>query len=54
MGVGVWLPVSPFAGVLGFTPLPRAYWGWLACFLLTYAVLTHAVKVWFHHRFGVD
>ncbi|MCX7817944.1 MAG: magnesium-translocating P-type ATPase [Kiritimatiellae bacterium] len=54
MGVGVWLPFSPLADYLGFIPLPRTYWFWLAGFLLSYSVLTHIVKVWFHRRYGVD
>ena len=54
MGVGVWLPFSPFAEYLGFVPLPMSYWLWLGSFLLAYAVLTHAVKTWFHNKYGVD
>ena len=54
MSVGVWLPFSPMADYLGFVALPRAYWAWLASFLLAYCVLAHSVKVWFHRKFGVD
>ena len=54
MGVGAWLPYSPFAHFLGFAPLPAVYWIWIGGFLLTYAVLTHFVKVWFYNRYGVD
>jgi Mg2+-importing ATPase len=50
----VWLPFSPAANYLGFVPLPPMYWLWLAGFLLTYCVLTHGVKTWFHRRYGVD
>ncbi len=28
--LGLWLPTSPLHGVLGFTPLPLAYWPVLA------------------------
>jgi Mg2+-importing ATPase len=52
--VAVWLPFSPAANYLGFVPLPPMYWLWLAGFLLTYCVLTHGVKTWFHRRYGVD
>jgi P-type Mg2+ transporter len=54
MAIGVWLPFSPFAEYFGFVPLPPIYWAWLAGFLLTYCVLTHKVKTWFHNRYGVD
>ncbi len=54
MCVGAWLPYSPLAGSLGFVPLPAVFWLWLAGFLLSYAFLCHHVKVWFHHKFGVD
>jgi Mg2+-importing ATPase len=52
--VGVWLPFSPFAHALGFTPLPQLYWLLIAPMLLTYLTLTHFMKVWFHRRFGLD
>ncbi len=54
MAIGAWLPYSPFARTFGFVPLPLSYWGWIALFLLTYSVLTHAVKQWFYKRFGGD
>lgn len=52
MAFGAWLPYSPFAATLGFVPLPAQYWLWITGFLLTYSILTHRVKVWFHHKFG--
>jgi Mg2+-importing ATPase len=52
--VGVWLPYSPFAGDLGFTPLPGIYWPLIAVVLLAYLTLTHFIKTWFHRRFGLD
>ncbi|MCX7787874.1 MAG: magnesium-translocating P-type ATPase [Spirochaetes bacterium] len=51
MGIGIWLPNSPFAPTLGFVPLPPGYWVWIACFLLTYALLTHLVKSWFVRKY---
>ncbi len=54
MAVGAWLPYSPLAASLGFVPLPPVFWLWLAAFLLSYCVLCHHVKVWFHRKFGVD
>ena len=54
MGVGAWLPYSPFAVGLGMVPLPAAYWVWIAGFLLAYATLTHVVKTWFIKRFGAE
>ena len=54
MAVGLWLPFSPLAKHLDFTPLPASYFLWLAGFLLAYSVLTHGVKMWFARRFGTD
>jgi Mg2+-importing ATPase len=54
MAIGAWLPYSPLAASLGMVPLPGVYWAWIAAFLVTYAVLTHAVKTWFFSRFGGD
>ena len=52
MLAGAWLPYSPMASMLGLVPLPLVYWAWIGGFLLTYAILTHKVKVWFINRFG--
>ncbi len=46
--VGAWLPVSPLAQTLGFTPLPTLFWGLLALMMLGYMLLTQLVKVWFY------
>jgi Mg2+-importing ATPase len=54
MGIGAFLPYSPLAGLLGLVPLPAIYWAWIAGFLLAYCVITHFVKTWFFHTFGVD
>ncbi|MBI5591310.1 MAG: magnesium-translocating P-type ATPase [Deltaproteobacteria bacterium] len=52
VAVGAWLTVSPLADTLGFVPLPPLYWLYLAIMLLSYAILTQLVKVWFIRRFG--
>jgi Mg2+-importing ATPase len=54
MGMGAYLPYSPLAGILGLVRLPAIYWVWIVGFLLAYCVITHFVKTWFFHRFGVD
>ncbi|QWV93862.1 magnesium-translocating P-type ATPase [Geomonas oryzisoli] len=54
MGIGAWLPYSPFAAALNLVPLPPVYWVWIIGFLLTYSILTHFVKTWFFNRFGGD
>lgn len=51
--VGIALPYSWLAPALGFTTLPRLYWPFIVLMLICYAALTHAVKVWFVHRWGV-
>ncbi|MCX7815962.1 MAG: magnesium-translocating P-type ATPase [Syntrophales bacterium] len=52
MGIGIWLPYSPLADVLGLVPLPLSYWVFIFIFLLSYATLTHLVKRWFFNRYG--
>ena len=54
MLIGGTLPYMPFASYFGFVPLPPIYWAWIAGFLLTYSILTHYVKVWFHNKYGID
>jgi Mg2+-importing ATPase len=54
MGIAVYLPYSPLAGILGLVPLPGIYWAWIGGFLVLYSVLTHLVKTWFFRKFGVD
>jgi len=51
---GALLPYSPFAGALGFVPLPPLFWPILILMVLAYLALTHVMKVWFHRRFGLD
>ncbi len=50
MGVGMWLPFSPLAPALGFTPLPMLYWPILLLTLACYVVLTQIVKMWLVRR----
>ena len=47
---GVCLPISWFAGALGFTPLPPQYWLALVGILIGYAVLAQTVKAWLVRR----
>jgi Mg2+-importing ATPase len=44
MGVGLWLPTSPFGPALGFVALPDLYWPLLALTLFCYVVLTQVIK----------
>ena len=50
--IGGFLPFSPLAGMLGFTPLPVMYWFYLAGMLIIYILLTQVVKTWFYRKFG--
>ncbi len=52
--VGVWLTVSPLAGVLGFVALPPMYWLWLAAMMVCYVLLTQMVKNWFNRRYSAS
>jgi Mg2+-importing ATPase len=46
MAIGMYLPFSPIASYLGFSPLPGLFWPLLLLTLLCYIVLTQVVKVW--------
>jgi P-type Mg2+ transporter len=52
VAVGAYLPYSPLAGWLGFSPLPWSYWLWLLAMLIVYTLLTQIIKTWFYHKFG--
>jgi Mg2+-importing ATPase len=52
--VGVALPFSPLAPVLGFEPLPLAYWPVLGGFLILYAVFAHLAKTLYVARWEAD
>jgi Mg2+-importing ATPase len=51
--IGIALPFTWAGTTLGFVPLPWLYWPLVAAMLLTYAVLTHLVKVWFIRKWGL-
>jgi P-type Mg2+ transporter len=51
--IGITLPFTWAGSALGFVPLPPLYWPLVAAMLLTYATLTHFVKVWFTRRWGL-
>ena len=50
MAFGAWLPYSPLAPFLGFTPLPGLYWPIIFATLLCYMALTQVVKMWLIKR----
>jgi Mg2+-importing ATPase len=50
MLIGTWLPFSPVASYLGFVPLPELYWPLILLTLVSYVVLTQAVKTWLLRR----
>lgn len=47
VAVGVSLPYSPFADVLGFRPLPFPFFGALVVMIVAYLVLVEIAKKWF-------
>jgi Mg2+-importing ATPase len=44
VAIGVYLPFSPLAGVLGFTPLPASYFAFLAVATAAYLLLVEVAK----------
>lgn len=50
VALGVYLPFSPLAGVLGFDPLPVPFFLALLGMALVYLVLVEVAKVWFYAR----
>ena len=50
IAIGLWLPVSPLAHILGFVPLPVAFWPWLLLTVILYLGLTLGVKTWLFRR----
>ena len=52
--IGMYIPFSPLASLIGLQPLPGTYFAWLVGILLCYAVLTQSVKVWFIRRYGFN
>ncbi len=51
MGVGMYIPFSPFAATFKMVPLPWSYFPALLTILLSYCLLTQVVKVWFIKKF---
>jgi hypothetical protein len=47
------MPFTWLGAALGFVPLPWLYWPLVASMMLSYAILTHLVKVWFVRRWGM-
>jgi len=44
VAIGIYLPFSPLAGLLGFTPLPATFFAFLAVATATYLLLVEAAK----------
>jgi Mg2+-importing ATPase len=51
--IGVTIPYTGLGRALAFVSLPPLYWVIIGAFLLSYATLTHLVKVWFVQRWGM-
>ncbi|WP_431218963.1 magnesium-translocating P-type ATPase [Leifsonia xyli] len=50
VAVGTWLPYSPLAGVLGFSPLPAVFLLALVGMVLAYLLLVEAAKAFYYAR----
>jgi Mg2+-importing ATPase len=51
MAIGIYIPYSSLAEVVGMAPLPWTYFPWLIGFLLAYCVLTQVIKTWYVRTF---
>ena len=52
MLVTLWLPYSPLAGLLGFTPLPLVFLLVIFGIVILYFLSAEATKRWFYRKFG--
>jgi Mg2+-importing ATPase len=52
VALGIFLPLSPLAGVLGFDPLPVPFFLALLAMAAVYLVLVEVAKQWFFSRAG--
>ena len=52
MLVTLWLPYSPLAGLLGFTPLPPVFLLVIFGIVILYFLSAEATKRWFYRKFG--
>ncbi|MDI1259977.1 magnesium-translocating P-type ATPase [Aquabacterium sp.] len=52
MAVGIWLPMGPLATYFKLSPLPLAYFAWLGGILISYGLLTTAMKRFYIRRYG--
>jgi Mg2+-importing ATPase len=50
VAIGTLIPFSPLAGVLGFVPLPGAYFAFLAVSTITYLLLVEIAKRMLFHK----
>ncbi len=50
VAIGIYLPLSPLAGVLGFDPLPVPFFLTLLGLAVVYLVMVEIAKVWFFSR----
>ena len=44
VGIGIYLPFSLFASVLGFTPMPASYFAHLSAAMLVYLLIVQAAE----------
>jgi Mg2+-importing ATPase len=52
VGIGVLLPFTPLASILGFVRPPADFFGFLTLVLVVYLVLAQAAKRWFYRRYA--
>lgn len=52
--LGVAMPLTPVGALLGFVPLPAAYWPCLVAIVLAYGLSAYMMKTWYMCRYGLD
>ena len=51
MAIGIFIPYTYIGGKFRLVPLPGEFYYWLAGTLLSYCLLTQAIKMWFIRKF---
>jgi Mg2+-importing ATPase len=54
VAAGIWLSQAPLGAVLGFAPLPGAFWPVVAAIVAGYLVTVQLLKAWLVRRGWIE